>query len=99
MKYEVVRGHMQQSQVHTNMAEINLLDAPANTELEVKEINAGVMAKRRLISMGIHTGDKVIKFNGASWGPVLIKNITLNTSKIAIGNRLAFKILVDYEQS
>lgn len=81
------------------MKEKNLLNAPSDIELEVKEINAGILAKRRLISMGIHTGDKVVKYNGSSWGPVLIKNVTLNSSKIAIGKRLAFKILVDYEES
>jgi Fe2+ transport system protein FeoA len=81
------------------MKNIDLEHAPANTELEVLEINAGRIAGRRLISMGIHTGDKLIKFNDSSWGPVLIQNITLNSSKIAIGRRLAQKILVRYEDA
>lgn len=81
------------------MIDINLWDAPSNRELEVKEINAGMLAKRRLISMGIHAGDKLFKYNGASWGPVLVKNVTLNASKIAIGKRLAAKIVVRYEES
>ena len=79
------------------MTDINLLEAPSNTELEVKEINAGMTAKKRLISMGVHAGDKLIKYNGSSWGPVLIKNVTLNSSKIAIGKRLASRIVVGYE--
>lgn len=78
------------------MITIDLVDAPANTELEVLEINAGKTAKKRLISMGIHTGDKLIKYNGTSWGPVLVKNITLNSTKIAIGRGLASKIQVGY---
>jgi Fe2+ transport system protein FeoA len=77
----------------------DLSDAPCNTELEVLGIDAGTTAKRRLISMGIHRGDKLIKYNDALWGPVLIKNTTLNASKIAIGRRLAAKIRVEYEES
>jgi Fe2+ transport system protein FeoA len=73
--------------------------APSNTELEVLGIEAGMTAKKRLISMGIHSGDKLLKFNGSSWGPVLIKNVTSNSSKIAIGKRLAAKIMVRYEET
>jgi Fe2+ transport system protein FeoA len=80
------------------MIKIDLLEAPSDTELEVLEINAGILAKKRLIGMGIHRGDKLIKYNGSSWGPVLIKNSTLNSSKIAIGKRLAAKIRVAYDK-
>jgi Fe2+ transport system protein FeoA len=78
------------------MVNLHLLDAPCNTELEVLEIEAGMRAKKRLISMGIHTGDKLIKYECASWGPVLVKNITLNSTKIAIGRGLALRIWVGY---
>ena len=78
---------------------INLADAPSNKELEVIKIDAGKAANQRLISMGVHSGDKIIKYNGSSWGPVLIKNTTLDCSRIAIGKGLAFKILVGYEDS
>jgi len=81
------------------MININLLEAPPDVELEVKEINAGTFASKRLVSMGLHTGDKLVKFGKASWGPVLIKNVSLNASKIAIGRRLANKILVTYEEA
>ncbi|MCK5059106.1 MAG: ferrous iron transport protein A [Candidatus Aminicenantes bacterium] len=81
------------------MQKINLNDAPANNELEVLDIDAGRFARQRLIAMGIHPGDKLLKFNDASWGPVLIQNVTLNSSKIAIGRRLAQKILVRYENT
>lgn len=78
---------------------INLSDAPPDRELEVLEINAGQMAKQRLISMGIHAEDKLIKYTNSSWGPVLIKNVTLNSAKMAIGKRLASKIMVGYEEA
>ncbi len=79
------------------MKELNLTEAPSGAELEVLEINAGVVAKKRLISMGIHPGNRIIKFNDSSWGPILIKNITLNSTKLAIGRRLAWKIQVRYD--
>jgi Fe2+ transport system protein FeoA len=81
------------------MTNINLVEAPPGNELEVIEIDAGMSAKHRLISMGVHAGDKIIKYNGSSWGPVLIKNITVDSSKIAIGRGLAAKILVGYENA
>jgi len=81
------------------MTNINLVEAPANCDLEVLEISAGASAKQRLISMGIHTGDKIVKYNGSSWGPVLIKNVTVESTKIAIGKGLAQKILVGYDNS
>lgn len=79
------------------MFEINLLEAPTNDQLEVQEINAGGNAKKRLIAMGIHVGDTIVKFSGSSWGPVLIQNISTNSTKIAIGQRLASKIQVSYQ--
>jgi Fe2+ transport system protein FeoA len=81
------------------MIDINLLDAPSNIELEVVEIDAGMKAKTRLISMGLHAGDKVLKYNNNSWCPVLFRNITLNSTKIAIGKRLAERIMVRYEKT
>lgn len=81
------------------MKKIELDNAPADIELEVLEINAGRFARKRLMTMGIQMEDKLIKFNDAPWGPVLIRNVTSNASKIAIGRRLAHKILVRYEET
>lgn len=75
----------------------NLAEAPANKNLVVLQIESGGTAKQRLISMGIHAGDKIIKYNGSSWGPVLIKNLSIDSTKIAIGKGLATKIQVTYE--
>ncbi len=76
---------------------INLTNAPLNKRLRVVSINAGLTAKQRLISMGIHVGDEIEKINGNGRGPVLVKNLTLNSAKVAIGYGLAMKILVEYE--
>ncbi len=81
------------------MKKINLVEAPANIELEVLEIDSGLFARKRLISMGVHPGDKLVKLSSSSWGPVLLKNVTLESSKIAIGRRLANKISVSYEEA
>lgn len=81
------------------MMTTNLLKAPPNFALEVLKIEAGDTAKKRLISMGIHIGDRLKKYNDSSWCPVLVKNITLDSSKIAIGQFLAAKITVGYEES
>ncbi len=76
---------------------IDLTNAPSNKNLRVVSINAGTTAKQRLISLGIHVGDEIVKLNENGRGPVLVKNVTLNSSKIAIGYGLAMKIFVDYE--
>jgi Fe2+ transport system protein FeoA len=44
--------------------------------------------------MGIHMGDSIAKLNDSRWSPVLIRNLTTRSSKIAIGQGLARKILV-----
>jgi Fe2+ transport system protein FeoA len=77
----------------------SLLKAPTNYALEVLKINAGDIARKRLISMGIHLGDHIIKYIDSSWCPVLVKNITLDSTKIAIGQFLADKIVVGYEEN
>lgn len=81
------------------MININLSDAPSNCLLEIIDIKSGPLAKKRLISMGLHIGDKIIKYNGSNWCPVLVKNVTLNASKIALGRKIAEKITVSYEAS
>lgn len=77
----------------------NLLNAPINYALEVLEIDAGNAARKRLISMGIIIGDHLIKYIDSPWCPVLIKNITMGSTKIAIGQHLAAKIMVSYEEN
>jgi Fe2+ transport system protein FeoA len=81
------------------MVKINLVEAPAGKELTVLELESGLNARKRLISMGIHTGDKLVKTGNSNWCPVLVQNVTLNSSKIAIGNRLASKIMVEYDET
>jgi Fe2+ transport system protein FeoA len=68
--------------------------APRNIPQIVIEIKAGHEAKRKLLAMGIHMGDAIVKLNDSRWSPVLIRNLTTRSSKIALGQGLARKILV-----
>ena len=67
---------------------------PVNTPQRIVEISAGAEAKRKLLAMGLHVGDTVVKLNDPHWSPVLIRNLTSRSTKIAIGQGLARKILV-----
>lgn len=68
--------------------------APRNIPQIVIEIRSGQESKRKLLAMGIHMGDSIVKLNDSRWSPVLIRNLTTRSSKIAIGQGLARKILV-----
>jgi Fe2+ transport system protein FeoA len=76
------------------MSSSTLNQAPRNVPQRVLEIKAGHEAKRKLLAMGIHVGDTVLKLNDSGWSPVLIRNLTTCSSKIAIGQGLARKIVV-----
>ncbi|MDD8014009.1 MAG: FeoA domain-containing protein [Acidobacteriota bacterium] len=69
-----------------------------NVPHKIVEIKAGMEAKRKLLSMGLHVGDVIVKLNQPHWSPVLIRNLTSSSSKIAIGQGLAKKILVRDEK-
>jgi Fe2+ transport system protein FeoA len=74
------------------ISSLNLV--PGNIPLRIIEIKAGQDAKRKLLAMGFHVGDSIVKLNDSRWSPVLIRNLTTRSSKIAIGQGLARKILV-----
>jgi Fe2+ transport system protein FeoA len=71
---------------------------PSGIPHKIIEIKAGLEARKKLLSMGIHVGDSIIKLNHSRWSPVLIRNLTTRSSKIAIGQGLARKILVGDDQ-
>ena len=72
--------------------------APRNVPHLVIDIRAGQESKRKLLAMGIHAGDAIVKLNDSRWSPVLIRNLTTRSSKIAIGQGLAKKIMVGDEK-
>ncbi|MCU0235967.1 MAG: FeoA domain-containing protein [Acidobacteria bacterium] len=75
-----------------NILSLNLI--PRNVPHTIVEIKAGMEAKRKLLSLGLHVGDSIVKLNDPNWSPVLIRNLTTRSSKIAIGQGLARKIMV-----
>ena len=68
--------------------------ATAGISHKIIEIKAGTEAKRKLLALGLHVDDEIVKLNHPHWSPVLIRNLTTQSSKIAIGQGLARKILV-----
>lgn len=75
---------------------INLYDAEAGKGLKVVEIVSGREAKRRLLSIGIKFNDILMKLDSPPWGAVLVKNLSTDSTKLAVGRNLARKILVQY---
>ncbi|MBN2346397.1 MAG: ferrous iron transport protein A [Candidatus Aminicenantes bacterium] len=78
------------------MKPLSLIQVPSGIPCTVVEISAGHEAKRKLLAMGIHVGDSIVKLNLSRWSPVLIRNVTTRSSKIAIGQGLARKIMVEH---
>jgi Fe2+ transport system protein FeoA len=73
---------------------LSLHQVPSGKAFKIIEIAAGLEARKKLLVLGIHVGDFVSKINQTRWSPVLIRNLTTHSSKIAIGQGLAKKILV-----
>jgi Fe2+ transport system protein FeoA len=73
---------------------MSLDQAPRDIAQEIVEIASGEEAKRKLLAMGVHVGDAIVKLNSARGCPMLIRNVTTRSSKIAIARGLARKILV-----
>lgn len=77
---------------------MSLNQVPVSKPYKIVQITAGLEARKKLLSLGIHVGDFISKINQSRWSPVLIRNITTQSSKIAIGHGLARKILVGDEK-
>lgn len=78
------------------MAKVSLIEAPAERNLKVIDVQAGKDIRQHLAILGIHINDIIIKQNWAKWGPVLILNRSNGNSKVAIGRGLADKIFVEF---
>jgi Fe2+ transport system protein FeoA len=76
------------------MSILTLNQIPSNIPHTIVEIKAGIESKRKLLAMGLHAGDSIVKLNRSSWSPVLIRNLPTHSSRIAIGQGLAKKIVV-----
>jgi Fe2+ transport system protein FeoA len=77
---------------------ISLNQVPCGKPFKIIQISTGLEARKKLLALGIHVGDLISKINQTRWNPVLIRNLTTHSSKIAIGQGLARKIMVGDEQ-
>lgn len=74
---------------------INLIQAPSNTPLRIVDVSGGHGIRRRLLALGFHKSDIIeLDSRGILRGPVLIKNLTSDTS-VALGRGVAQKISVE----
>jgi len=76
---------------------MSLNQVPSGKPYKIIQITAGLEARKKLLALGIHVGDFISKINQSRWSPVLIRNLTTHSSKIAIGHGLARKIMVGDE--
>ncbi len=74
-----------------------MLLSEARNEKIVKiiSINASKGAKYKLLSLGLHPNDIIQILSNPSFGPLLIKNISKDNARIAIGRGIAEKIQVE----
>lgn len=73
---------------------MTLLETEKGKVYRIKEIHGGRGLRIRLRTIGLHIGDSVERISEDWAGPLLIKNISLNT-KLAIGKGMAMKIIVE----
>lgn len=73
---------------------MNLLTADYNKELRIKNINKGWRATRKLENLGLREGVTIRKVSQQPFrGPIIINK---GNSRIALGNRMAQSIEVEY---
>ncbi len=74
---------------------ISLIQAPSDTPLRIADISGSHGVRRRLLALGFHKSDIIeLDSRGILRGPVLIKNLTSDTS-VALGRGIAQKISVE----
>jgi Fe2+ transport system protein FeoA len=73
---------------------MSLQQVPRGNPYKIIQITAGLETRKKLLAMGIHVGDLISKINQTHWNPILIRNLTTQSSKIAISHGLAKKIMV-----
>jgi Fe2+ transport system protein FeoA len=74
-----------------------LIEIPIGKEFRILRVNAGHHAKKRLASLGIIPGVKIIKKNSAPFrGPV---EIIVKGASIVLGRGLASKIIAINEKT
>ncbi|MCX6154363.1 MAG: FeoA family protein [Candidatus Kapabacteria bacterium] len=76
---------------------MTLSEAQTKTNLKITYIESDDDIRRKLLSMGIHINELLIKVNDNKFGPVLVLNPLYGLTKLALDRELAEKIQVEYE--
>jgi Fe2+ transport system protein FeoA len=74
-----------------------LSQAPTERELKIVEVTSETEIRHKLRVLGIHVGDTIIRYRSPLWGPVLIRNLTQNSTKVALGTGIARKITISHD--
>lgn len=77
------------------MLEMLLSEVQNEKIVKIVSINASKNAKYKLLSVGLHPNDIVQILSNPFFGPLLIKNISKDNARIAIGRGIAKKIQVE----
>ncbi|HOK23599.1 MAG TPA: FeoA family protein [Candidatus Hydrothermia bacterium] len=77
---------------------MSLNEAKLNDLLIVKGIKAGRKAYRRLVSLGINVGDRIRVLHSAPFGGAILVEDLDSGIKVALGQGLARKIIVEHAQ-
>jgi len=77
------------------MLDMLLSDANNNEIVKVVSIDTGKKAKQRLMALGIHRDDILQVVYNPSFGPLIVKNLSKDNARIAIGRGIASKIKVE----
>lgn len=73
-----------------------LLSETNNDQIvKIVAIETGKNAKQRLLALGIHPEDIVQVVSNPAFGPILIRNLSKDNARIAIGRGIAQKIKVE----
>lgn len=77
------------------MLDMLLSEVNNDSVVKIVSIDVGKNAKQRLFALGIHPNDLVQVVSNPSFGPVLVKNLSKDNTRVAIGRGIAQKIKVE----
>lgn len=77
------------------MLDMLLSEVNNNDIVKVVSIDAGKNAKQRLYALGIHPNDVIQVISNPSFGPILVKNLSKDNTRVAIGRGIAQQIKVE----
>ncbi len=77
------------------MVDMFLTEANDEKVVKVISIDGCKNVKQKLIALGLHPNDLIQVISNPGFGPILIKNLSKDNARIAIGRGIAQKIKVE----